>query len=176
MKIICNALIILMLTTFSMSVKAQDYQIRLVEFHGEALGNIPQLGLGANITMGKEFLGGILEYNYRKIDLDKLVAPGTGYAAVSEFYFGLRYYSMKPNFMAGNVAIRPTFGAMYGFDMEPSWRALLFAGVAISPVTSTSGITLNFVYRPKALPASGHLIEPLWIIRLGILLGPSFNG
>jgi hypothetical protein len=77
--------------------------------------------------------------------------------------------------MLGSMAVRLTAGALYGFDMEPNYRFLLFSGLAFSPVTSVNGISLNFVYRPGSFPASGYLPEPSWTIRLGIIFGPSLK-
>jgi hypothetical protein len=157
---------------FNVSVfNGQDYKIRLIEAHGEYFGNVDQFGVGANVNYGSKWFAGVLEYNFRKANLNSLNPE----VKVHEFLGGIRFYPMRPTMMAGKMAFRPTFGGLYGFDMEPNWRGLLFAGIAISPVTGTSGLTVNFVYRPGAFPAQGYLIEPSWMIRIGILFGPSMN-
>jgi hypothetical protein len=163
-----------------------QHRIRIVELHGESFGNLKvkyngnntgvnQLGLGASVTVGKERFGAILEYNYRKLDVKNLNVPGLSDLSNSEFFLGARYYPMRPTIMIGNMAIRVTAGAEYGFDMEPEWKMLIFSGVAFSPVTSCSGVSVNFVYRPGEHPVGGYLTEPSYAIRLAFIIGPSLK-
>jgi hypothetical protein len=174
---------------FLMLISSQSmaqHSIRIVEINGESFGNLKinyagndigvgHYGFGANVTVGKERFGAILEYDYRKIDLKNLAVTDVKSVSTSEFYLGARYYPMRPTFIAGQVAVRLTAGAEYGFDMEPNWRTLLFSGLAFSPVTSCSGASVNFVYRPGKYAAGGYLTEPSYTIRLSIIIGPSLK-
>ena len=174
-------LLFLFSTTFTF---AQQFKMKIIDLHGEFLGNlkvnyagnnidIKQYGFGGNVTVGKKYLGFMLGYNYRKIDLNNIKVPNVKSVSITELFMGIRYFPMRPTIMIGKMAVRITAGVMYGFDMEPNWRGLIFTGLAFSPITSTSGLSVNFVYRPGTFPAKGYQLEPSWMIRLGLTLGPS---
>lgn len=165
---------------------AQKYNMRFTQLHYEFLGNpkveyagkttiINQQGFGGTIYTGNERFGGLLEYNHRIIDLKNLKIPEVKSIKIDEIYFGGRYYPMRPTMMLGNIAIRLTAGFEVGFDMEPNWRFLFFSGLTFSSITSISGISVNFVYRPETLPASGYSLDPSWAIRVGLIIGPSLK-
>lgn len=165
---------------------AQKYNMRFTQVHYEFLGNpkvdytgkstiIKQQGFGGSIYTGTERFGAILEYNHRIIDLRNLKIPEVKSISIDEVYIGGRYYPMRPTMMLGNIAIRLTAGFEAGFDMEPNWRFLFFSGLTFSPITSISGISVNFIYRPETLPASGYSLEPSWAIRVGLIIGPSLK-
>ncbi len=176
----------MLLLLLSLKTLAQEDRIRLVEIHGDFLGNmkvdynssltkVPQVGVGINTTIGKKFIGAFAEYNYRSIYLKKLNIPEVKRVASHEFYLGIRYYPMIPTFLAGQMAVRVTAGAALGFDWNFDLRYLLQAGFALSPVRSTSGGTIHFVYLPGSFTAKGYEMKPAWMIRIGILIGPSMN-
>lgn len=186
MKNLLKYLLLVVLSLHTSNFFGQQHSISIVELHVESLGNlkakydskdisINQYGFGLSISAGKEYFQLIVEYNYRKIDLKNLMLPGVKSTPINEFYIGFRYYPMRPTIMLGNMAIRITAGTEGGMDMEPNWRLLFFSGLAFSQIRSTSGLSLNFVYRPGTLPSSGYLFEPSYTIRLGIILGPSAN-
>jgi hypothetical protein len=186
MKNLLKHLLWVVFLFFTASSFAQQHRMHFVELHGEFLGNlkveyagnstnINQYGFGLEYYYGKESLGILSEYNYRKINLKNLKVPEIKSVSISEFYVGVRYYPMRPTMMLGKMAIRLTAGAMGGLDLEPNWRLLFFFGLTFSPITSASGLSLNFVYRPGTLPAGGYPLEPSWMIRLGLILGPSLK-
>jgi hypothetical protein len=173
--------------SFASSLENQ-HAIAFFELQGEFLGNLKyagngtnlnQYGFGGSLNAGRECFSFILEYNYRNVDLSNLNLPNLKNVSIHEFYIGLRYYPMRPTLVVGNIAVRVTAGAMGGLDLEPNYRLLLFGGLAISPFSSISGLTINFVYRPGTLPAGvsvesgGYKLKPCWMIRIGLLLGPS---
>ena len=184
MKTILKVFVLFSILLFSFDTYAQSKRIYFTEIYGEFLGNlnanidgvktpITSSGIGAHVCVGNQNLSSILEVNYRWINLKELNIPNVDKVNVTEFYLGARYFPMRPTVMAGNVALRFTAGAMYGFDLETNWRPLVFAGIAVTPIRHVSGITVNVVYRPQALPASGYLLEPAWTLRTAILIGPS---
>ena len=163
---------------------SQQHLMRFFEAHADfpwnasvnyngSITNVSEWGIGGSINAGKEFVTGVVEVNYRKINLGPLNIPDVKEITCTEFFFGLRYFPMKPTFFIGPVAFRVTAGALGGFDMEPNWRFLLFAGFAASPARTVSGLTVDFVYRPEAYPVKGYLIEPNYAVRAGIFIGPS---
>jgi hypothetical protein len=169
---------------FSFETFAQSKRIYFTEIYGEFLGNlnanvngvktpITATGIGAHVCTGNQNISAILEINYRWINLKELNIPNVDKINSTEFYLGARYFPMRPTVMAGDVALRFTAGAMYGLDLDDNWRPLVFAGIAVTPIRHVSGITVNLVYRPQALPTSGYLLEPAWTLRTAILLGPS---
>ncbi len=180
----------LFLLLFSISIVnficAQDkneIRIRIVEVHGEYFGNLKvnkndtkvsvnQPSAGISINLGKKFISSVIGYNYRVFDLKPISGPKVKY---HELMFGLRYFSMIPTFMSGKMAVRITAGAVCGFDMEPNFRYMFFGGLFFSPIRSVNGVSLNVVYRPETLTASGFTFTPSWALRLGIILGPSFD-
>jgi hypothetical protein len=158
--------------------------MRVAEFYGEFLGNakaiqggekreISQFGFGASNSFGANGLGGILEYDYRRIDLTELNIPDLTTVNSHEFYFGLRYLPMLPTLIVGQVGLRPTVGGMVGVDLEPNWRTLFFGGVVISPIRTVSGISANISYRPGTKATEGYEIAPSWMLRIGIMRGPT---
>ena len=178
-------LIIIGLFTFlvNLTYGQDETRIRFVEVHGEYFGNLKvvqnelkvpvnQPGVGISINLGKKYLSSVFEYNYRVFDLKPIAGPRLKY---HEILFGARYFPMIPTFMIGKLATRITAGALVGFDMEPNWRYLFFGGLFFSPIRSANGISFNFVYRPKEYTASGYIFEPSYSLRLGIIIGPSFN-
>jgi hypothetical protein len=164
----------------------QQHAIKFMEFHGDFLGNLKadynssltrlgQFGVGATVTVGKEFLGGFVEYDYRRVSLKKLNIAGDEKRNIHEFYLGIRYYTMRPTFMIGQMAVRINGGPAIGLDLEPNWRFMMFGGFALSPIRSTSGGSIYFVYRPGTLGAGGITLKPCWMIRVGIVIGPSMK-
>jgi len=191
MKIRFKHLTWLLIFFVTASSFAGQNRMRFVELQGEFLGNLKYAGNGTNlnqysfggsINVGNEYVLGILEYNYRKVDMSNLKLPNVKSVSIHEFYLGARYYPMRPTVMVGNIAVRLTAGAMGGLDLEPNLRTLVFCGLAFSPITSTTGLTIDFVYRPGAFNAGGeigvfdgYMLEPCWMIRVGIILGPSLQ-
>jgi hypothetical protein len=162
----------------------QKFSMRVVELHGEFLGNakaiyngapqsISQYGLGASSSFGTNGFGGILEYDYRRINLTNLKVPGLERVNSHELYFGLRYLPMRPTLVVGQMGLRLTLGAMVGLDLEPNWRTCLFAGVDFSPIRTVSGVSLNVAYRPGTKVTGGYEITPCWMLRVGIMIGPT---
>jgi hypothetical protein len=181
----CIFLLLFCLPVFAFA-QEPEYKIRLVEIQGEYLGNlkadyagsitkIDQFGFGISTTIGKKFLGGFMEYDFRRINLSELNVPDLKRKSLHELYIGLRYYPMRPTFMPGKVALRITGGAALGMDLEPNFRTLLFAGVAISPLRSCSGGSVCFVYRPGVCSVAGYPLKPSWTIRLSMIIGPTMN-
>ena len=177
---------LLLFSFLALRVSAQTEQIRTVELHGDFLGNmrvdydssltkVPQFGAGITTTLGKIWLGVFLEYNYTNINLKKLDIPGVKTIGSHAFYLGNRYYPMIPTFLAGSVAFRITAGAALGTDLNLNFRSQLQAGLALSPVRSTTGGTIHFVYLPGSFTAKGYSMKPCWMIRIGLLIGPSMN-
>jgi hypothetical protein len=183
MKSILKLFVLCSILFGSILSEAQVKRIYFTEVYGEFLGNltansggnktpISAIGIGGHVCVGNQYLSSILEVNYRMINLKDLNISGVEKVNSTEFYLGARYFPMRPTVMAGNVALRFTVGAMYGFDLETNWRPLLFTGIAVTPIRHVSGITVNVVYRPETLPTSGYLLEPSWTIRTAILIGP----
>ncbi len=186
MNTIIKSVFLLAVMLVSTYASAQQRRIYFTEFYGEFLGNLTvdqsgvktpvgSYGFGAHVCSGKEHFSSIVEYNYRRVNLEELSISGVEKVNIHEFYLGIRYFPMRPTFMIGNTALRLTAGAQYGLDLEPNWRSLLFAGIAVSPIRSVSGVSVNVVYRPGAHPASGYLLDPSWAIRTALVLGPTTN-
>ena len=184
MNTITKSVFLLAFTLASIFSSAQQRRIYFTEFYGEFLGNLAvdqsgvktpvgSYGFGAHVCTGQEHFSSILEYNFRRVNLEELSIAGAEKVNIHEFYLGIRYFPMRPTFMIGNTALRLTFGAQYGLDLEPNWRGLLFAGIAVSPIQFVSGVSVNVVYRPGAHPASGYLLDPGWTIRTALVLGPT---
>lgn len=176
--------ILLLLFCMTPAHAQQKFSMRVIEMHGEFLGNakvmqgstaqkISQLGFGASSSFGTNGIGGILEYDYRRINLKNLGIPDLKPLNSHEFYFGIRYLPMRPTLMIGQVGLRLTLGAMLGLDLEPNVRTCLFGGVSISPIRSVSGILVNVAYRPGTKPTNGYAITPCWMLRFGFLIGPT---
>lgn len=169
----------------STSVHAQQkFSMRVVEIHGEFLSNakvnhagnaekISQMGLGISSSFGTNGFGGILEYDYRRINLTNLGVPELKGVNSHEIYFGLRYLPMRPTLIVGQMGLRLTLGAMVGLDLEPNWRTCLFGGIDFSPIRTVSGVCVNVAYRPGIKPTSGYEITPCWLLRVGVMIGPT---
>jgi hypothetical protein len=162
----------------------QKFSMRVVEIHGEFLGNakvnhagnaekISQMGLGISSSFGTNGFGGILEYDYRRINLANLGIPELKGVNSHELYFGVRYLPMRPTLIVGQMGLRLTLGAMVGLDLEPNWRTCLFGGIDFSPIRTVSGVSLNVAYRPGVKPTSGYEITPCWLLRVGVMIGPT---
>lgn len=162
----------------------QKFSMRVVEIHGELLGNvkanyagtaqkISQTGLGISSSFGTNGIGGILEYDYRRINLENLGVADLKAVNSHELYFGLRYLPMRPTLIVGQMGLRLTLGAMVGLDLEPNWRTCLFGGIDFSPIRTVSGVSVNLAYRPGIKPTGGYEIMPCWLLRVGIMIGPT---
>lgn len=162
----------------------QKFSMRVVEIHGEFLGNakanyagtaqkISQTGVGISSSFGTNGFGGILEYDYRRINLTRLGVPELKAVNSHELYLGLRYLPMRPTLIVGQMGLRLTLGAMVGLDLEPNWRTCLFAGIDFSPIRTVSGVSVNLAYRPGTKPTGGYEITPCWLLRVGVMIGPT---
>jgi hypothetical protein len=184
MKILRIILTILVFTIFLIPAKSQyviQYKGIFAEYGKVLVGSSTQsiicnqTAFGINVNSGGEYFNGIIEYDYRRINTSEFISPQSQVITAHELYLGLRYFPMRPTFIAGNAAVRLSAGFMGGFDMDPDWIMLAFAGVTVSPIRSTSGVSLNFVYRPQENPAAGYILNPAFSVRLGITFGPRAN-
>jgi hypothetical protein len=162
----------------------QKFSMRVVEIHGEFLGNasanyngiarkVSQYGMGISSSFGTNGFGGILEYDYRRINLANLGVPEIKGVNSHELYLGLRYLPMRPTLIVGQMGLRLTLGAMVGLDLEPNWRTCLFGGIDFSPIRTVSGISVNIAYRPGTHTTGGYEITRCWMLRIGIMIGPT---
>ncbi|MBL0019452.1 MAG: hypothetical protein KA239_08135 [Bacteroidia bacterium] len=176
--------ILLLVLCMTSAHAQQKFSMRVIEVHGEFLGNakvmqgvsaqkISQLGFGASSSFGTNGFGGILEYDYRRINLENLGVPDLKAVNSHELYFGVRYLPMRPTLIIGQMGLRLTLGAMVGLDLEPNWRTCLFGGVSFSPIRTVSGFSVNVAYRPGTKATSGYAITPCWLLRVGFLIGPT---
>jgi hypothetical protein len=181
-KIAFSFLVLILIGTAARA--QQEFSMRVVEIHGEFLGNakaihngsprdISQYGAGISSSFGTNGFGGILEYDYRRINLTQLGVPELRGVNSHEFYIGLRYLPMRPTLIVGQMGLRLTLGAMVGLDMEPNWRTCLFGGVDFSPIRTVSGVSVNVAYRPGNKVTGGYEITPCWMLRVGIMIGPT---
>lgn len=172
------------LLTGSVANAQQKFSMRVVELHGEFLGDakviqnglpqqISQYGFGASSSFGTNGFGGILEYDYRRINLTNLNVPDLKGVNSHELYLGLRYLPMRPTLIVGQMGLRLTLGAMVGLDLEPNWRTCLFAGMDFSPIRTVSGLSVNMAYRPGTHVTGGYEITRCWMLRIGIMIGPT---
>lgn len=184
MNTLPKTLVFFFFLLIAISVNAQGKRIYFTEIYGEFLGNlstnyngtktpISSTGAGAHVCVGNQNISSILEFNYKQINLKELNLVGVEKVNVTEFFFGLRYFPMRPTLIIGNVALRYTIGAAYGFDLEPNWRPIYFTGIAITPIREVMGVSINLVYRPGDYTAGGYMLEPAWTIRTAILMGPT---
>lgn len=173
-----------LLLNCALGMAQQKFSMRVVEVHGEFLGNakvlqngqkqdISQYGAGISSSYGTNGIGGILEYDYRRINLSNLNVPNVKGVNSHELYFGIRYLPMRPTLIVGQMGLRLTLGAMVGLDFEPNFRTCLFGGVDFSPIRTVSGVSVNFVYRPGTHSTGGYEITPCWMLRVGIMIGPT---
>ena len=134
---------------------------------------VSDLGDGLAVNTGTEHFSGFLEYNYHRINLQKLGLPDVKGINYHDFYLGLRYYPLKPTFLAGNTAFRLSAAAAVGLDLEPNWRGMFMLGIFISPILETSGIAIHALYYPGKYTASGYQMRSNWAIRVSFILGVS---
>jgi hypothetical protein len=176
------AIIFFVMTFFSglnSLAQKQQHRIKFTEIHIEGLAspknvdfNTNQYGAGASVTVGKEYVGAILECNYNKVELKNKITATKTDISFTELYMGIRYYPMRPTLIVGYTAVRLTAGAMYGLDFEPNWRGMIFGGLALSSIRNTSGVNINVVYRPGTYPTKKYMLEPSIALRIGIIIGP----
>lgn len=167
-------------------LQAQDEQkIRLIELYSDVGGNyqieyngtftsVPQHGFGINTTLGSKHGGLFGSYTYRLTDISDLV-PGSKNPVSHEFFMGSRYYPMIPTFLVGPAAVRLTGTAALGFDWNFDFRFMYQAGIEISPVRTTIGITIQFYNSLGKFSTGGYPGQSFWALRLGLMIGPSMN-
>lgn len=178
-------IIVIVAIFFAYSTSYAQFRTKFtnIYFEGLAKPNIQsttnystnQYGAGINVCAGGKVLNMVLEYNYNWIEINNNTANTKATINFSELYLGLRYYPIRPTFLVGKTAIRFTAGYLYGFDMEPNWRSLVTAGFAFSSIQNTSGVSVNFVYRPETFPIKGYRFEPSYAVRFAIVMGPKAN-
>jgi hypothetical protein len=176
-------LIILLNVAIGLNLFSQ-YQMRTIQVYSDIAGNatiqgntintqVPAYAFGINVNSGYEYINLVLEYDYHMVNIESLPEPATQKIKFHELYAGLRFFPMKPTFMLGNFSIRPTFGGNVGFDMNPEYRGMLYAGLHFSTIRNVSGISFQFVYRTGTHNVEGYIMPPFWGVRCAVVFGPA---
>lgn len=143
-----------------------------VAYNQQTVGT-KDLSFGGNVCVGNKYLNTIIEYNFHRMDVQKVPGAPARYVKIHELLLGLRYYNARPTFLVGNAAFRFTAGLSGGFDLDLQTRSEYFAGFAITGIKEPSGILIQAFYRRSANPTQGYQIQPYYGIRLGLVIGPS---
>ncbi len=180
-----SSLIVFLITAPLLLHAQHEQKIRMIELNGDFGGNykieyngkfssVPQHGFGINTTLGSKYGGLFGSYTYRLTDISSLV-PGSQNPVSHEIYVGSRYYPMIPTFLVGPAAVRLTGTAAFGFDWNFDLRLMYQAGIEISPVRTTIGVTIQFFNSLGKFNTGDYQGKSFWALRLGLMIGPSMN-